>query len=398
MIDLDPILQQAIAGGRTSLDLPLDTYSTKPVLEWEVDNSRRLPSDFDLNGQGSTLILDTSRVTEDMLRVEAPLHMISSQIRWAEGKSGQELLDAVPRNQSVRNFKFVAQHSVLSPYAKSLNVSLRITAACLQGHNALIENPQTIDFGVMRKGDSPIEAFPLVITGVLDGLDRYAMRNVPEGFAFEPAKIVNPEFLGFVPTASSFDQVSFSMIIGGTCPGEIGDPWKELPPWRQIMRKNAQILNPKVTAPGKNIVQACTIYQCLEGLIDGAKTDGAIIGVYGDYLSTKKLHITANNSFKNGVWGVAFRLSPSTAGVQGLAEQFSHEDYIIEKFESNATAGDVYLNVDPMPDGSFPPTRYIRNIAVDERLRIVNEGNRAGVVKIPSPDTKKGGCRNPFKG
>lgn len=389
---LDPILQQAIADGRTSLDLPLDTYTIRPVLEWERDNSRRLPTNFVLNGQGSTVELDLSTITDEMLRVEAPLHMISSQIGWAEGKTGKDLLDAVPRGQQVRNFKFVSHHSKLSAYARALDVPLRVTAVCLQGHDALIENSVLVDFGVTRKGGTPLEAFPHVITGVLDGLDRHTMNNVPSDFMFEPAKIVNPEFLGFIPETSSYDQITVNMIVGGTCPASIGNPWREVPPFRQIMRKNAEILNPKVTAPGRNIIQACTIYQCMKGLIDGARTDGAVIGVYGDYLSTKGLRVTANNSFKNGTWGVAFRLSPTSGASEDLWKQFSHENYVIEKFESNAGAGDVYLNVDPAVDGSYPRTRYIKEIAVDERLTIVNEGNRAGVVLIPQPKTKRGGC------
>lgn len=386
MTDFDPILQSAIAEGRTSLELPLDSYKTRGILEWEWDNTRRIPSGFDINGQGSTLELDTARITDEMLRVEAPIHMVSSATGWAVNKTGQDLVDSIPRDQRVRNLSFISNHSRLSGYASALGVSLRITAACLQGNEPLIDNCKAIDFGAHGH-----ESFPFVLTGALDGNDRHALKNLPEGFLLEGARISNTEFLGYVPDASN-DQVTVNMITGITCPGEIASPWKELPPWRQIMRKKAELLNNKVTASGKNIVQGLTIYQAVDGLVDGNKTDGACIGYYGDYLTTKGVHITPNNSFMGGTWGVAIRLSPTAGDTDDLASQFSHEDYVIEKFKCNAGAGDVYLNAD------LPNTdkRYIKNMVVDGRLRLINEGGRAGVVLIPAPDTKKKGC-NPFR-
>lgn len=385
---LDPILEQAYADGRTSLELPLDTYSVTPVLEWDEDNTRRMPPhEFTLNGQGSTVYLDTERVTDEMLRVQAPLHVLTSAVRWARGKSGSDLIKAIPSGQAVKNLKIVGQHSKLSERAKGLGVSLRITAVCLQGSNTTIDSVQAVDFGAHG-----YEAFPFVITGVLDGLDRHAFSAVDPGFMFGPATISNTDFSGYVPDASN-NQVTVNMIVGGTCPGQITtSPWQELAPWRQIMRQRAEIRDCKASATGKNIVQGFTVYQAIRGLIDGCSTDGAAIGVYGDYYSTKGLHVTPNNSFMGGDWGAVFRLSPTTANVSGLAEQFSHEDYVIGKFQCNAREGDVYLNADPMPDGSQPTTRFIRNIAVDERLRVGNEGNRAGVVLIPGPHTKKRGC------
>jgi hypothetical protein len=150
-----------------------------------------------------------------------------------------------------------------------------------------------------------------------------------------------------------------------------------------------------VTASGSNHVQGGTIYQCLSGLIDGCKTNGAAIGYYEDYYRRKGLHITANNSFKGGDYGVIIRNSPTATGAQELTEQFSAENYLIEKFDCDARAADVYIIADPPNTDS----RYIRNMAVDERLRLVHENlDPKELHMIPAPDTKRTGCArlNPF--
>lgn len=387
MIDIDAFLADAVT--RDTIDLgakPTDHFGTRGGVEWG-DAPFRLRSGHVLDFNGATLELDVDRVTDEMLRSENPIMLIPSQIGQIYGKTGEDAWAAVSTHQCVKNVRLVANFSKLVDRTRALGVpSLRISGAGLQGHDAQMSGIVLSDFGAYGH-----EAFPLWIAGSDSGYDKNALYTVDPRHVFDedtPSSRMEYKFVDYQAEKSN-DQVTVGMIIGATCAEKIREsPWAELGPWRQIMRRAAS-LTYDVTARGQNIVQGGTIYQCLQGLVDGCSTDGAAIGVYGDYFSTRGLRITANNKFMGGTWGVAFRLSPTAQDADTLPEQFSHEDYVIEKFECDAGAGDVYLNAD------LPNTdrRYIRNMAVDERLRLVNEGNRAGVVKIPAPGTKKKGCR-----
>lgn len=390
MIDIDAFMADAVTRDTIPDISPNEHYGTRGCLEWEP-GAWRLRSGHVLDMKGSTLELDVDRVTDAMILSEAPILLVPSEIGNVYGKTGEEAWGSVLTHQRVVNVRFVANFSKLVVRARALGAkSLRISGAGLLGHDAVIDNVELSDFGAFGH-----ECFPLWIAGTDSGYDHNALYSVHPAHIYDEdgtvSRISNYRFVDYVPEASN-DQVTIAMIVGTTSSEKIIEsPWSEPGPYRQIMRRECALVDNTATATGQNIVQGLTAYQSFKATISRNKTRGALIGYYSDFCRSKGVHITADNSFMGGTWGAVVRLSPTAGGAPTFPEQFSAEDFVIEKFECDAGAGDVYVNAD-LPNTA---TRYIRNIAIDERLRIVNEGDRAGVVKIPAPASSRKGC-NPF--
>lgn len=397
MIDIDPFLKDAVTR-ETIPDFasPSDHFTTGGGLQFDFgDNPRRLRSGHVLDFKGATLELDVDRVTDEMLRYEMAPIMIGSEMANIYGKTGEEAWAAVSAHIAVRNVRLVGNYSRLAPRAHALGVKQFAIAGCgLQGHDAQQSGITLVDFGAYGR-----EAFPVWIVGADNSFDTFPLYGVDPSHVFDadtPASSLEYKFEGFVPEAST-DQVTVGMITGALCPANMQpSPWKMWGPYRHIMRRDARLTFDVEAPAGKwNAVQGGTVYQSLHATIDG-RTRGASVGYYSDYYKSKGVHILPSCSFMGGEWGAVVRLSP-TAGVPPndypeLPPEFSAEDFVIEKFECDARSGDLFLNADLLPGvAKNPPTRYLRNIAVDERLRIV--GNKEGLVLIPGPETKRKGCR-----
>lgn len=399
MIDLDPWLADAVT--KDTLDLGAsssDHFSTAGLLQYDANQARRLRSGHVLDFNGATLELDVDRVTDDMLRAMQQIMMVAPQMYQIYGNTGKDAVAKVLTGLCVKNVRFVGNYSKLAPRAKALGLPMFAVCACgLLGHGPQMTGITLVDFGAYGR-----EAFPLFMSGVDNGLDAYALGSVDESFllhADTALPFIDYKFEGYVPELSSA-QVTCAVISGVTCPASIDEypkPFAQRGPWRQIKGRGGQIKFDATTPPGWNAVQCATIYQMLSGLIDGCKSDGPYSPYYSDYYQSKGVRITANNSFKNCDYGAMIRLSPTAQDQQDIVADFSAEDFVIEKFECNARKADVFLNADLMPDlaGQLvpqnPPTRYLRNMAIDERLSV--DGNREGWVEIPAPTTARTGCR-----
>lgn len=394
MIDIDPFLIDAVTLD-TIQDFasPSDHFSTAGGSQFDFgDNRRRLKSGHVLDFKGATLELDVDRVTDEML--SQPILMLGSEMGHIYGKKGEEAFRAISTGINVRNVRFVGNFSILAPRARVLGIkSFAISACGIQGHDAHQNGIILSDFGAYGR-----EAFPAWISGADNSFDTSALYGVDPKHTFDentPASSLDYKFVDYVPEASD-NQVTVGMIVGALCPGTFSiSPWNMGGPWRHMMRRDA-ILKFDVSVPAKhNIVQGGTVYQSLHATIDG-KTENAIVGYYTDYYKSKGVHILPSCSFKGGEYGIIIRLSPTAADIPDLAQDFSAEDFVIEKFTCDARNTDVYLNADLLSGyDENPKTRYLRNIAVDERLTV--SGNKEGLVLIPAPNTKKGGCLSRFK-
>lgn len=400
MIDIDPFLIDAVQRDTIpDFASPSDHFMTGGGLQYDFsDNPRRLRSGHVLDFKGATLELDVSRVTDAMLLSEMAPIMIGSEMGNIYGKTGEEAFAAISTHISVKNVKLVANYSKLASRARALGVKQFAVAGCgLQGHDAQIDVSLS-DFGAYGR-----EGFPVWIAGADNSFDTYPLYSIDPAHLFDentPASSITYKFGDFVPDASP-DQVTVGMIMGAFCPANLQpSPWKMWGPWRNMMRRDASLkFDVNVPAGKWNAVQGGTVYQSLHATIDG-RTQNALVGYYSDYYKSKGVHILPTCSFKGGDYGVMVRLSPTASGYPDLPPDFSAEDFVIEKFESSARKSDVFLNADLMADpvtGKIvtknPPTRYLRNIAVDERLSV--SGNKEGLVIIPGPKTSRRGC-SPF--
>jgi hypothetical protein len=404
MIDIDPFLIDAVQR-ETIPDFasPSDHFGTGGGLQFDFnDNPRRLRSGHVLDFKGATLELDVDRVTDAMLLTEMAPIMIGSEMANVYGKTGDDAYNAISAHINVRNVRLVLNYSKLAPRARALGIKQFAIAGCgVQGNDAQLSGITIVDAGAYGR-----EAFPVFIAGVDNSFDAYALYPLADVRTFDentPASSIEYKFEGFVPEQTT-TQVTVGMITGALCPANLQpSPWKMWGPWRHMMRRDAKLVFDVEAPAGKwNAVQGGTVYQSLHATIDG-RTRGASVGYYSDYYKSKGVHILPTCSFKGGEYGAIIRLSPTAAGYPDLPADFSAEDFIIEKFECDARNTDVFLQADLMADpetgqpvAKNPPTRYLRNIAIDERLTV--SGNREGLVIIPAPDSKRGGClRNPFK-
>lgn len=366
---------------------PTDHFITAGGLQFDLeDNKRRLRSGHVLDFKGATLELDVDSVTDQML--SQPILMLGSEMGKIYGRGGEEAFAAISTGITVKNVKLIGNYSKLVVRAKALGLSSFAVSGCgLQGHDAHADVVLS-DFGAYGR-----EAFPVWISGADNSLDTSALYGVDPRHTFDEttaASSLDYRFIDYVPEASD-SQVTVGMIVGALCPGTFStDPWSMGGPWRHMMRRDA-VLRFDLSVPAKpNIVQGGTVYQSLHATIDG-RTQNAIVGYYSDYFRSRGVHILPSCSFKGGEYGVIVRLSPTAGGLLDLAESFSAEDFVIERFECDARNTDVFLQADLLLGADKnPPTRYMRNMAIDERLTV--SGNKEGLVWIPGPKTQKKGC------
>lgn len=394
-------------------------FKTRGSYEWGplAAYGWRLPSSSAIELEG-TLSLDPESITDDYISPE-PLHLLLSADGFAveavnrlfatnpdatPEEQGRAAWSAVPRGEAIRGGTYIGNHSKLVDRWRSKGVQLMGEGVLIQGHDAEIRGAHFSDFGAWRQNPSiGAEVFPAMISGAFAGPDRHALWNAPADAVFEPATIADCSADNF-DLASSNDQVTVFMITGGICNSRIADPWEEVGAWRHIMRRSPTIINPTVSvagSPDKNLVQACTIYQCESGgKVSGAKTPGCNIGYYGDFFKTRGVEISDNDFRK--VW-CAIRLLLSPSGVD--AEHFSHEGYVIQRNQYDSLWDDV--NLDTLAaDGArlhngfaAPESRYIRKIAIEASARVSNAG-ATEVTRFPLPNEGPGaagnkGC-NPF--
>lgn len=407
MIDIDPFLIDAVQR-ETIPDFasPSDHFTTGGGLQFDFgDNPRRLRSGHVLDFKGATLELDVDRVTDQMLLTEMAPIMIGSEMANIYGKSGEDAFAAISAHIACKNVKLVGNFSKLAPRARALGVKQFAIAGCgLQGHDAQIDVTLS-DFGAYGR-----EGFPVWIAGADNSFDTSALYGIDPSHLFDentPASSITYKFGDFVPELSRgivdgreiAHQVTVGMITGALCPANLTpSPWSMAGPWRHMMRRDARLIFDVDCPAGKwNAVQGGTIYQSLKGTVDG-RTRNAAVMYYTDYYKSKGIHILPTCKALGWCeYGAIIRLSPTASGYEDLPPEFSAEDFVIEYFESEARNTDIFLNADLLPGvAKNPPTRYLRNIAIDERLSV--SGNKEGLVVIPAPGTKKGGCRfNPFK-
>lgn len=222
----------------------------------------------------------------------------------------------------------------------------RVSGIRTRGNHSTLVNRWTGSLrtgGVLLEGDGVIDGVSFADFGS-HGAETFV--GIVTGGS-GPAAITNCVYWNH-DAPSSNDQVSVFVIMGlEFTPGPL--------------RSVALMEGNQVTAPNSKQVQAHTIYQTTQGLIQHNKSIGADVFVYGDYFVTKGIAIKENVA-ENCIHGVQLKLSPGASG----SEPFSHEDYKIgvNKFESSGAA----VSLDTV--GPATAQRYIRNIAVDASLSV----------------------------
>lgn len=372
---------------------PSDHFMTAGGLQFDFsDNSRRLRSGHVLDFKGATLELDVNQIPDAMLLAgQAPL-MLGSEMGqcYAKRANPEEAWSAVSAHITVMNVNLIANYSKLAPRARALGLKqFAIAGLGLQGHDAHGVNIGLSDFGAYGR-----EAFPCWVTGTDNAFDSYALYGIVEGHYFDEGGTVSSldyHFKDFNPALSP-DQVSVGIITGTLAPGSFQEsPWKMSKPWRHIWRKDAKLTGTVTCPPAQfNNVQGGTVYQALHATVD-LRTENAKNLYYSDYYRSRGVHILPTCVAKGANYAVEIHLSPTADGYPELPPEFSAEDFVIEYFESQSKYADVMLNAELLPgDQPNPPTRYLRNIAIDERLTV--KGNKEGYVVIPAPKTKRKGC------
>lgn len=312
---------------------------------------------------------------------EVPIHLfLSTEARFHpdfSSMSPEDIWNRLPRGQAVRGGTLDLQFSQAVKRWRSAGKKLNIGGVLLSGHQATIETHVT-NYGAWGG-----ENFPLVITGGIGQPDRDAIAKLDSTHILDDglsnadcSHITNSLADGY--DESSNDQVTVRMIVGNMgerSPGE----------WVQHFRRFAYQSGNRTIATGKNLVQAHTIYQSLAGSIDHNYSNGARVGVYGDFYSTKRLDIELNE-FLACDHGVALYLSPTGPG----NEQYSHESYTIGPNKIVSKGANVSLKTLGPPTGK----RFIRDIGVDASLTVESEGAEFTRIGVERAQAK--GC-NPFR-
>jgi hypothetical protein len=311
-------------------------FTSRACYEWgPIESPWRLPSGWQLDGHGSTTLELDPNVPDSY--VQSPhLHLICT----AEGYS---TWDALPVGQTVRGFRFVANHSKLADRWKALGANLLPSAMILSGHAAQVEDIELVDFGALGG-----EAFPIIICGAMAGPDRHALSILdPSSHVFDSklglprTHISRVKFTGFNPSASNA-QITVTAICGMVGAQTIpADHWEELPPWTQLWRTNKPYISDvEGNVPGsakENQVQLATIYQCTEGEIANVRGSNVLCLAYGDYYSTKNLHVH-HLLGRQVLRGVAQFLSPTP---RPLADLFSAEGLTVTDSDVETLSIDV---------------------------------------------------------
>lgn len=350
------------------------------ILTW--DHSKIAPTPIPI------ALIRTTTMAKDLAR----LNLHTAEEVWA----GQA------RGQTVRDLQFDLQFEQAVPKWRAAGVMLRIGAVALGGHQAAIERCHVMNYGAYR-----YEGFPLYIQGAYDMYDRNLIATLDptthiydEGVTdSECSHITDCLADGYVELHDVGDQVTVRAIIGSM--GE-----KVPGVWQQHDRAYSYQRGNHTVASGSNAVQGHTAYNSLRADIDHNTSDGAAVGVYGDFCRNKGLHIWENQFLACDYAGIRFFLSPTGPG--NVAEQFSHEDYDIGPNKITSRSGvqvDLGTFEAPMTSGSkqdflpLSPTRYIRNIRVDASLLLEAKGTIPGIVRTGQVVASNKGCGrfNPFK-
>jgi hypothetical protein len=378
--DFDAFMHDATADPSPATIHTPGHWVTRGGQEYSGEAPWRLSSGHVLDLEGGTIELDPDAVTDDVLKAESPIHVVSSAIGWAAGKTGEDAWVSVPIGEGCRNGTIVCNHSRLAERARALGVSLRISGAVLQGHSAVIEDLDIVDCGALG-----YESFPAKITGALSGYDRHALSTVDPGHMFDegervPSEMRNVSVGGFVSHASDA-QVTCFMIDGALTNDQIADPWAETGNWREIYRRSPAIRKVRgvVIDGGSNLFQLATIYQCKGGEIDTPYCRGFHAGVYGDYCATFDLDV--HHGDLEALRPVAQLLSPTP---MPLAAQFSAHRLKVRSSQLRALPTDsnlhaaLYLN-------NLPPymdQRVIEDVTADDNDFIMVGAPKAGNVAV----------------
>ncbi len=384
--DFDKIMRSHSSLDQLAIHLNDGTFYTAGTHEWGDPNDYTQYPGFRIgrqwtfdSGTNATLAWDVDAVPDSAISDTPICLLLSTSACLTSGSlSPQAVWDLQPRGQAVRNLNIDLQFSKAVDRWKSKNAKLKIAGAMLAGHEASIEKVHITNIGALG-----VENFPLLIVGAIGSWDRDLIAQLdPNKYIFD-ANIPDVECSHITDcVADGYDeldsnnQVTVRMIagnIGERTPGE----------WIQHMRAYAYQSGNNTIATGKNFVQAHTIYQVLRGSIANNKSQGAAIGVYGDFDSTTNLNISLNQ-FLTCDYGIRLLLSPTGPGF----EQFSHENYTIGPNMITSSGPNVSLDT----CGPSTPTRYIRNFSIDSALSLEAIGatniTRTGAIA-------KKGC-NPF--
>lgn len=363
-----PDLQVHLDGGK---------FYTQGTREWADSPDIRENPGFRIKNwtfdsqSGATLVWDHSKVEP----TSVPIALIrSTEMRFDLGRlnlhTPQEIWDGQPRGQTVRDLTFDLQFAEAVPKWRAAGQMLRIGAVALGGHQAAIERVHVMNYGAYK-----YEGFPLYIQGASGMYDRNLIAQLdPTTHIFddgvtdsECSHITDSLADGYVELSDVGDQVTVRTILGSV--GEITPGV-----WQQHMRAYSYQRGNRTIASGSNAVQGHTIYNSLRGDIDHNTSQGAAVGVYGDFFKSKGLHIWENEFLGCDYAGIRFFLSPSASGMGNAAEQFSHEDYDIGPNKITSKSGvqvDFGTFEDQLPLG---PERYIRNMKVDASLVLEVKG------------------------
>lgn len=339
---------------------------------------------------GATLVWDHSKVeptdvpialirTTTMAKDLARLNLHTAEEVWA----GQA------RGQTVRDLQFDLQFAQAVPKWRAAGVMLRIGAVALGGHQAAIERCHVMNYGAYK-----YEGFPLYIQGAYDMYDRNLIATLDPTTHIYDAGVTDAECShitdcladGYVELSDVGDQVTVRAIIGSM--GE-----KVPGVWQQHDRAYSYQRGNHTVASGSNAVQGHTAYNSLRADIDHNTSDGAAVGVYGDFCRNKGLNVKLNSFLNCDYAGIRFFLSPTGPG--NIAEQFSHEDYDIGPNKITSRSGvqvDFGTFEEQLP---LSATRYIRNMKVDASLVLEAKGTIPGIVRTGQAAASAKGC-NPF--
>lgn len=370
-------------------------FTTAGTKEWDdtnvVQHNRgfRMGRNWRFTSEtGAWLAWDYAAVEDEDVSDVPIWLMLSTEARFDHARVNQhtpeDVWNMLPRGQSVSNLNIDLQYSAAVDRWKSFGKKLRVGAGLLGGHQASYKNLLVVNWGALG-----CESFPLYIQGSVGKYDRDLIAKLdPAKYVFdanlpddECSHIVGCVFKGFA-NADTDDQVSLMFIAGGTgerTPGE----------WVQHMRAFAYQRGNTAAGTGMNRVQGHTIYQSLRGDVSDNVTGGCSVGYYGDFYSTRGVHIHDNTFLDCRFHGVQLQLSPTGPG----ADQYSHEGYVIGKNRITSHGPNVLL------DTVGPPTatRFIRNIKVEADLTLENRGAENVILTgggVPLADLKKRkGCR-----
>lgn len=382
-------------------------YKTAGINPWNRGGAPRgFIVDGTLDMQGDvTIELDGASIPDSAVNGE-PVIALKGRGVWDTlppdqfaALTPQEIWDRLPREAEVRGGTVICNHSKLVDRWNGLGFALRTSAVQLHGHGPLVSGVKVLDAGAYRHNPAEgAETFPIVCSGVDGSADSTPLAHLdPATHIFDAdtraAAIVGCTFDGYVPNASN-DQVTCMMIVGMA--GEAAG-WNK-GDWRYLWRRDYLIDHNTVRASGANLVQGYTAYQAHGGRCTYNVTEGADIGVYGDFFQSENSDIEFNQ-FSRCRHGVAFYLSPVPRPLSDTFYQRGHK-IGLNKIDSNAanvsliTFNDEWQKLAPeLPVARTP--RRIDSIGVHSSLSV--EALQGAEYYVIDPiAAQRGGCLRRF--